>query len=293
VLENPQLRALRHPKGVQGATQDSAHLAAGVVGVITALGLLAAAPAYAAPPANDTIAGAVTIGALPYSTTLDTSEATTDAVDVAANANCGAPATDASVWYSVMPTTDTTLLVDVSNSNYTAGVLVLAGEPGNLDIVTYGPGAVVFEAAAGTTYYLLIIDDQSDGVGNGGTLVLNVGEPPPPPEIDVTVNPTARLNPQAGTVTVSGTITCSGDVDFTSLYTELHQRIGPGAVYGSGYTDAITCDGTVQQWSVEVVPSIGRKFIGGKSASFTYAYSCGPVYCSDDYETVTVRISRR
>jgi hypothetical protein len=257
------------------------------------MGLLAAAPAYAAPPANDTIEGAVAVDPVPYSTTLDTSEATTDAVDVAANANCGAPATDASVWYTVTPTTDTALLVDVRGSSYTAGVLVLTGGPGNLDIVACGPGAVAFEATAGTTYYLLIIDDQSDGAGNGGTLVLSVGEAPPPPEIDVTVNPTARLNPRTGTVTVSGTITCSGDVVATFLNTELMQRIGPGAVVGSGFTEAITCDGTVQQWSAEVTPYIGQKFIGGKSASFTYAFACGPAYCSDDYETVTVRISRR
>jgi hypothetical protein len=267
----------------------------GVVGVITALGLVTAAPAYAAAPANDVIGSSVSIGVLPYSATQDTSEATTDAVDAEANATCGAPATDASVWYSVTSTTDGALLVDVSQSSYSAGVLVLTGAAGSLELVTCGPGAVAFEATAGTTYYLLIIDDQFDGSGNGGDLVLNVQEAPPPPEIDLTVNPTARYNPQTGTVTVSGTITCSGEVEYTYLEASLLQQIGPGVVLGYGYTEAITCDSSVQQWSVEVFPSLGRKFIGGKAASFTFAFACGPggLYCSDAYQEITVRISRR
>lgn len=59
---------------------------------------LTAAPAAAAPPTNDTFAGSVVIGAVPFSATVDTTEATTDAIDTQANAGCGAPATDASVW---------------------------------------------------------------------------------------------------------------------------------------------------------------------------------------------------
>jgi hypothetical protein len=263
----------------------------GIVGVITAMGLLAAVPAYAAPPGNDTIGGSVTIGALPYTTTQDTTEAASDAVDVEANANCGAPALDATVWYSVTPTTDTVLVVDVSDSAYAAGVLVVTGQPGNLELVACGPGAVAFEATAGTTYQLLVID--YDGVGNGGTLVLHVEETSPPPEIDVTVNRTALYHPRTGTVTVSGTIICSGDVESTFLFTDLVQRVGPGAVAGSGYTEAITCDGTVQQWSVEVVPYLGQKFIGGRSASFTVAVACAEYFCGEDFEEQTVIISRR
>src|SRR6266540_1455924 len=263
------------------------------VASVAALALMVASPAYAAAPANDTFGGSTTIGPVPYSTTQDTSEATTDAVDAEANADCGAPATDASVWYSVTPATDTAFIVDVGRSSYSAGVLVVTGEPGSLSIVTCGPGTVGFPAAAGITYHLLIIDDQFDGGGNGGTLVLNVDEAPPPPKIDLTVNPTAKYDARTGSATVSGTIICSGQVEFTFIYAELTQRIGPGVVVGSGFTESIRCDGTVQQWSVEVVPFLGQKFIGGKAASFTFAIACGPFFCSDDFEQRTVLISRR
>src|SRR5438128_582141 len=77
-------------------------------------------PAMAAPPSNDTITGATAITSLPFEETLDTTEATTDADDAALNANCGAPATDASVWYSLAVATDTGVAVDVSGSNYSA-----------------------------------------------------------------------------------------------------------------------------------------------------------------------------
>ena len=80
------------------------------------------------------------------------------------------------------------IAIDVSESNYSAGVFVATGSPGSFEVVACGPGAVVFEAVAGETYAVLAIDDQSDGGGNGGTLQIQVAELPPPPEVDVTVN---------------------------------------------------------------------------------------------------------
>jgi Family of unknown function (DUF6299) len=254
--------------------------------------LAAAGPAYAAPPANDTFAGAVAIGAVPFETTLDVSEATTDADDTQANTNCGAPALDASVWYSLTPATDIIALVDVSESTYPAGVLVVTGAPGSFELVDCGPSAVAFQAVAGTTYYLLIIDDQSDGGGNGGILNLSVSEAAPPPEVDVTVDPTARFNPATGTATVSGLISCVGETEFAFVQVELQQKVGRGVVYGVGSID-VTCDGVARPWAAEVFPIFGTRFAGGKAASLTFAIACGTVFCGFDFEERTVKLSRR
>ena len=56
--------------------------------------------ALAAAPSNDTFANAklVTLG---FSETLDTTEATTDAIDAQALESCGAPAVAATVWYAL------------------------------------------------------------------------------------------------------------------------------------------------------------------------------------------------
>ncbi|HEY2948972.1 MAG TPA: hypothetical protein VGJ53_11335 [Micromonosporaceae bacterium] len=265
----------------------------GVAGLTATLATFAvAAPAFAAPPANDTFAGAVAIGALPFTATQDTSEATTDADDTQANEACGAPALDASVWYTVTPATDQAVLVDVSQSNYSAGVLVVTGTPGTFELVTCGPGAVAFEAFSGTAYHLLIIDDQLDGTGNGGTLNLSVSEAPPPPVVDVTVNPTARFDPRTGSATVSGMISCVGQVDFAFLDVELRQQVGRFVVFGVGSME-VACDGVSRPWSVEIFPDFGGKFAGGKAASVTFAVACGPVFCGFDFEERIVKLSRR
>src|SRR5262245_66149459 len=120
-----------------------------VAGVATALLVFAVTPASAAAPSNDTFAGAQAIGSLPFSTTEDTTQATTDADDTAANANCGAPATDASVWYAFTPATDGGRIVDVSSSTYSAGVIVVSGTAGNFTLETCGPGTVQFFGTAG------------------------------------------------------------------------------------------------------------------------------------------------
>jgi hypothetical protein len=254
--------------------------------------LVGAAPAYAAVPTNDTFSGAVAISSVPFTTTLDTSEATTDADDANANANCGAPATDASVWYSMTPAADKAFVVDVSASSYSAGVLVVTGSPGAFQIVACAPRAVGFFATAGTTYYFLVIDDQFDGGGNGGTLVLNVIEAPPPPVIHATTDPVAGFNPRTGAATVHGTVSCSGVVDFSFVDVQLSQRVGRGAVLGFGSID-VRCDGNVRPWSVEIFPVVGGKFAGGKGASVTFAVACGPFDCGVDFQEHIVQLSRR
>jgi hypothetical protein len=269
-----------------GVTLGGATLLA--AGLVVAIGT----PANAAPPPNDTFAGSVTIESLPFSATLDTSEATTDADDAEANQVCGAPATDASVWYSYTAATDGALIVDVSRSSYPAGVLAVIGSPGTFEIWACGPSAIAFPTTAGTTYHLMIIDDQSDGGGNGGTMRLSIEEAPPPPVISATVSPSAGFNPSTGAATVRGTVTCTGIADFAFVDVELHQRVGRGEVVGFGTIDVL-CDGSTQPWEIEVFPTIGRKFAGGKAASVTFAVACGLVDCSIDFQEHIVHLSRR
>lgn len=264
----------------------------GAVMLVAGTVLVGAAPAYAAAPTNDTFSGAIAINSVPFNTTLDTQEATTDADDANANANCGAPATDASVWYSTTPAASGALVVDVSASSYSAGVLVVTGTPGAFQLVTCGPQTVAFPTVAGTTYYLLLIDDQFDGGGNGGTLVLNVIEAPPPPTVHATVDPTAGFDPRTGAATVRGTISCTGVVEFAFVDVELRQRVGRGEVFGFGTID-VTCDSTVRPWSVEVFPIFGLRFAGGKAASVTFAIACGPFECAFDFQEHIVQLSRR
>lgn len=256
--------------------------------MVIAVVLIQATGAWAAPPSNDTIGGAIAITTIPYSNTQDTTEATTDADDTALNENCGAPATDASVWYT-LEGTGGDILVDVSASDYSAGVLVGAGSPGSLEIVACGPGATAFFAESGVTYFIMAIDDQFDGGGNGGHLSISVDVPPPPPEITLTVDPTGRVDPKTGVATISGTATCVGEqVDFGEISGDLSQRAGRVTIRGFFFTE-LTCDGETHAWTAEVTGDNGR-FAGGRATANVFAFACNFFFCGEANDQQSVRL---
>lgn len=238
--------------------------------------------ALAAPPTNDTFTGATTANN-GFSETIDTAEATTDSDDTQLNASCGAPATDASVWYAFTASSDGVLAIDVTSSSYSAGVLVGVGSQGNLQTVACGPGTVAFFATAGTTYYVLAIDDQFDGGGNGGQLSISFNEVQSPVLEDFTVNRFGSVNAQTGIATISGSYTCSHG-EFINVFGDARQNVGRVAtISGSGFFfDDGTCDGLPHPWSFDVVPQSG-KFAGGKAMTVTFAFACGTFECASGY----------
>ena len=245
-------------------------------------------PALAAAPANDTWAGRAAIGAIPFSTTQDTTEATTDADDDEAN-TCGAPAMDASVWYELSGVSGD-ILVDVSGSDYAAGVFVLVGSPGSFEVVACAPGAVVFTADPSVAYSILAIDDGSDGGGNGGSLSLVVDVAPPPPTVDLNVDGSARFDSRTGVATVSGTATCDG-TDFGFVELMLEQRVGRFIVRGFGFAE-FPCTGSAEAWTAEVVGDTGL-FKGGKGSLQAFASACNEISCGDDFVEATVQLRNR
>jgi hypothetical protein len=262
-----------------------------VLAATLGLVLVGAAPrAFAAGPGNDTYGGRTVVSGIPFSETLDTSAATSDADDADLNTTCGAPVTDASVWYEITPATDGALVVDVSRSDYSAGAIVATGTPGNWNVVGCAPGSVGWSAGAGTTYTILVFDDQYDGGGNGGNTVVTIDVIPPPPSIDITVNPTAVFT-STGTAIVSGTVTCDASATYTELDTFLTQRVGRVKINGSGFS-YLTCDGTTRPWSAEVFAENGI-FKGGKAASLTFGFVCGAFDCGLDFEERTVQLKGR
>jgi len=242
--------------------------------------------ALAAPPTNDTFAGATPV-AVGFGEVLDTTDATTDSDDAQLNSECGAPATDASVWY-VLDGTDVGVAVDVSQSDYSAGVVVGVGTQGNLEIVTCGSGTVAFLAKAGTTYYVLAFDDQDDGGGNGGSLNISFFEVPPPPTIEIALNRFGRVDIHTAIATVSGTYICSNG-GFIEVFVDASQKVGRGSVLGGGFFESDTCDGQPHVWTVDLFPSNGR-FAGGKALTMTFSFSCGEALCSDTFFEQTVQL---
>jgi hypothetical protein len=256
----------------------------GLVAATASMVVLGALPAAAAPPSHDTIAGAKVISAVPFSETVDTTEATTDAEDAAINANCGAPATNGSVWYSLTASA-AAYIADVSQSNFTAGVIVATGTPGNLSLVTCGPRSVGFETAPGTTYYLLAFSDNPGVVG--GQLTISVTEATPPPKVSMVVNEVGQVNAKTGIATLSGTYTCEGEAEFTVLQGTLSQRQGDIHVVGDFAQNGLACGGTFT-WSAEIAPTNGKlKFTRGDAATIALMAGCNRLGCNV-YETLDV-----
>ena len=256
-----------------------AHVMVAAAGTATIALAGPASPAFAAVPSNDTIGGATVISAVPFSETIDTSEATTDAQDAAINSQCGAPATNGSVWYQ-LTAAEAGYLVDVSQSNFSAGVIVATGTPGSLAIVTCGPGSVGFAANLGTTYYIMAFSDQPSVVG--GQLTISVTAATPPPQVSLTVDPVGTVTKQ-GTAIITGTYTCSGQADFVVIFGSLDQSVGRFTINGSFGTDVTNCDGAAHPWSGEAVATNG-KFAGGMAANLSVIFGCNALGCNF-YET--------
>jgi PKD repeat protein len=133
-----------------------------------AIGRPAAAQAETVP--NDSFADATVIGSLPFSTTEDTTGATSDPSDPDPGP-AGCATSGGSVWFSFTPPSDMTLQPDARGDSLS----VWTGGQGSLTMVTCSGGdnpGISFPATAGTTYYIM--------VGAGGTLQFSLTQKLPP-----------------------------------------------------------------------------------------------------------------
>ena len=228
------------------------------------------APAFAAAPSNDTFGNAklVTLG---FSETIDTTEATTDDDDKRLLKTCPAPATDASVWYTIVGD-GTKVAVDVGDSSYSAGVIVATLSHGKLETVACADGVVSFDAEAGTQYYVLAFDDQFDGGGNGGTLTITFSESKYP-DINFSVDSYGKLDPSSGSATIAGSYTCTAGASF-EIFVDATQSKGQSTVVGFGDFQG-ECDGTAQRWTVVVEPESG-KFTDAKLQTRSFGVASVP-----------------
>ena len=259
--------------------------------VLAAASAFGVQPAFAAAPANDTLEGATAVS-LGFSEVIDTTEATRGDDDAQLNEDCGAPATAASVWYTItLPAGSGVVVIDASKSDYTTEVLVGVGSPGALETVACDSSAVAFLAEAGTTYYVLAVDSQNDGGGNGGSLRISFNKAPPRPTLDVNVAPRGTFDSRTGAVTIRGTYSCS-DAGGIHIFGDVAQSRGRINTIGP-FVDLFeegTCNGSSHAWSATAVPETG-KFKGGRAVAIVGSFACGRFQCTERSTEQTVRLS--
>jgi hypothetical protein len=263
-----------------------------LIGLLTISALMfGATPALAAAPPNDTIAGATVIAVLPFSDMVDTTEATTDADELAAGQPCldiGAPAIEKAVWFKYTATADVSLLVNTTASSYSNGIASYIGAPSAAAFTGCAPGQLSVAVPAGQTAYLMVFGDT---VGSpGGTLRISVQEAPPPPEISLTVDPSGTFDPATGSATVSGTATCTGIADFANLSGTVTQTVGRFTVSGFFFAP-LACDGATHSWTATTMQGNG-KFAGGPATVQVFAFACNVSGCGQASATQQLRLRR-
>jgi len=195
-----------------------------LVACAAALGAAMALPstAFADPPPNDDFPG-TTITTLPFTDTVNTTEATDQADEPFCSPNEGL-----AVWYSFTPPADTTLLADLLGSDYPVFVSVYTGTTlADLTCITDGvysplPDEIsqpaVFHAQGGVTYYFQA--GSASFPAETGNLTLNLREGEPPANDDF-----------PGTTITSLPFTDTVDTTFATFQADEHSVLGPTVWY--------------------------------------------------------------
>src|ERR1700752_430285 len=157
-----------------------------------------ASPALAAPPANDDFNSATIVTEpIPFSDSVNTSEATTAGDDP----DCFGQGP--TVWYSFTPSQDMDVQVNTYGSDYDTTLSVYTGSQGNLTQIACNDdagslqSAVNFTAHASETYYFMVGAFAS---GPGGNLAFPVTLPPPPLTIDLQLSATGSFDRQGNAI---------------------------------------------------------------------------------------------
>ena len=258
-----------------------------VTGLLTfGFSVAVATPAFAAVPSNDTIQTATEITSVPFTDTVDTTEATTDALETSLNQQCGAPKAEHGVWYHATAAETGLYTADVTQSSYSAGIMAVQGPIDSPTVLQCGPGKISGPLTAGQDVFILVFGDggATGSDPTSGTMVLNVTETPLP-TVNLTVDGRGSFN--HGSVTISGTISCTGAGVSADIFGQVSQRVGR-ALYSSFFDTqpAITCDGTAQPWSGTAPPQNGL-FGGGKANVDVQANVCDSNLNCGSAEVVT------
>jgi hypothetical protein len=237
---------------------------------------LAAGRASAASPGNDEATGAVTL-VVGHPVTQDTTEATTNAADDALNLdNCGAPATNASVWYQYSPSVPGNVVLDATASSYSAGLMVFKGTPTDASFRACGPGLVGLHLKAGKTYTIMAFSDTVGVIG--GTLVLSLKNAPTP-RVHVSVAKPGVAS-HGGAARIHGRYSCTHDMTFAGVAAHLYQRAGRLKIQADSET-RIRCNGMSHHWSARLVSQVGT-YAEGHAVAKVAIDVCGLLVCRED-----------
>ena len=253
-----------------------------------ALALLAmtAPAAMAAPPSNDDISTPIVIGSIPFTTTIDTTEATTSVADDPGYCFFPEAGPDpATVWFEYTAASTGRLGATTFGSDYDTTLYVGTDTGSGFEQIACGDdsrtlqSAVLFDATAGTTY-LFVVGVGPSGDGEAGSLTFNLDVGPPPQVVDVELDPDGLLVDKR--VVFTGTASCTAPVTFQSaVVVELDQNEGTKkeADY-IGFAD-IACPGTDIPFEIVLEQQLGKVKAGDVLLDIIFA-ACNDFECGNE-----------
>jgi hypothetical protein len=223
--------------------------------LVLAFSLSGAPAAWAVVPPNNGFDNATVITSLPFSDSLDT----TDATKANDDPDCSGAEDSHTVWYSFTPAADTDVSANTFGSDYDTTLSAYTGTRGALSQVACSDdsadslqSAILFTASAGVTYHLMVA--SFDGA-SGGAMVLSVAVAPPPLRMRITIGPNGSVNAD-GVARIRGTLTCSRRANPVNLFGSLRQERRTSVTLG--YFDvAVRCSAGSQRWRARVVGETG------------------------------------
>lgn len=207
-----------------------------------------ATAAHAVAPSNDEIGDATPFTSLPFTDSVDTTEATVGTIDSHCNI--------ASVWYRYTPTETGRIEIDTAGSDFSTSIEILNGDPAGPTSIECNWGNrpnLIADVTAGQTYFIMVgtcCGDQTVGpgfVGPGGNLVVTVRVAPPLiTTITVVADRGATLT-DYGVVLVSGTVTCDQPAGL-AIQVDVTQSRGPNEARAIGYS-FVMCGVGPAEWT--------------------------------------------
>jgi len=262
---------------------SSLKTAAVVVSVLVIAGLPSLASAAVAPP-NDLINDATKIGTLPFTESVDTTQARGDGPQGCSN--------NGSVFYRLKPSTDMKVQVDTLGSDYDTVLTVFRGPLKSLtkikcnDDAGFGYQSVVrFAAEAGVPYFVEVSTCCGSGRTGGGNLVFDARQLPLEElTVDLAVTD-GTIDPISGDVTLEGTLDCSTPAEI-EFWGALRQRRDDLFIASASFDTILSCTGTAAPFSLEVTPDSIVSFVSGDAKVKARVDAFNGSFTSTDLVTV-------
>jgi hypothetical protein len=246
--------------------------------ILSAVCLLAlsASPVLAEAPGNDHVGTPVVIGSIPFTDSLNTSDATTAPTDP----DCG-EGTGPTVWYQYTATADVRLEVNTFGSDYDTTLYI-----GTTGFIWCGTDKIRFDAEAGSTYMFMV---GSLGSGPGGSLVFNLFAPTiVPVAFEVTLKSLGSVDSD-GVATLEGTLSCTGADDVGIQVFMTQDRGRHIFVEGNGLV-FVPCS-AVATWQLQI-SARNDSFRPGRADVQFRGSACNPDVCVDHYVERAVSLRR-